>query len=339
MSSFHKVQDVYFDAIRLYEELDSIPSECNCLDAEAHLRGECCCAVNQTTLPESIGSSVGCHVQLVRLRHAISFFEKDLAEERSGISSADMSDGLGRAFFNAQDTVRYIGTILDHVEDDLKEFRRTCAQPALQRLKSKSGELRKCIARLNNPRYEQSLVTTAAVQRSAADKRTAPDQPQNDATVKRASPPTIDDLKAIAQKYRVCYEVWPEWAMVAEKTLKIGFDLQLCGSNDHQTNREHAIPGCSLCVATYGDLRRIAQWIMLVEDRPSRYEVEPFDRALHIAPGQRRRRNEVVLTIKILHRHEFDGPVDDCEERCLKEMKGKMGQLGVREGSWYSIGA
>ena len=59
-----------------------------------------------------------------------------------------------------------------------------------------------------------------------------------------ASPPTANDLKEIVQKYRVCYEVWPEWAIVAEKRLKIGFDLQLCGSNDHRTTgEEHAIPG------------------------------------------------------------------------------------------------
>ena len=68
-----------------------------------------------------------------------------------------------------------------------------------------------------------------------------------------ASPLTANDLKEIVQKYRVCYEVWPEWAIVAEKRLKIG-----------------------------------------------------FDRFLHIAPGPRHRRNDVVLTIRILHRHEFD---------------------------------
>jgi hypothetical protein len=36
----------------------------------------------------------------------------------------------------------------------------------------------------------------------------------------------------------------------------------------------------------------------------------------------------------ILHRHGFDEPVDECEERCLKEMRSKLAELGVRAGEW-----
>ena len=69
------------------------------------------------------------------------------------------------------------------------------------------------------------------------------------------------------------------------------------------------------------------------EERASRYEIEPYDHALHESP-QRKFVPEVVLSMKILHRHGFDKPVDECEERCLKEMRSKLAELGVRAGEW-----
>ena len=45
-------------------------------------------------------------------------------------------------------------------------------------------------------------------------------------------------------------------------------------------------------------------------------------------------RSEVSLNIKIIHRHGFDQPVDDCEQMCLKEMRRKLAELGVKEGDW-----
>ncbi len=36
--------------------------------------------------------------------------------------------------------------------------------------------------------------------------------------------------------------------------------------------------------------------------------------------------------MRIVHRHDPFAPIDRCEERCLNEMKQKLGRLGVREG-------
>jgi hypothetical protein len=44
MSLFHKLQDVYFDAVNLGEELKQIPPSCDCCDAVAHLAGRGYCA-------------------------------------------------------------------------------------------------------------------------------------------------------------------------------------------------------------------------------------------------------------------------------------------------------
>jgi len=38
------------------------------------------------------------------------------------------------------------------------------------------------------------------------------------------------------------------------------------------------------------------------------------------------------LTLKILHRQGFNDPIDEYEERCLKEMEDTLTALGVRRG-------
>lgn len=102
------------------------------------------------------------------------------------------------------------------------------------------------------------------------------------------------------------------------------------GTHDHRETR--LTPGCERCVQTFADLREIAEWIMPQEERPSRYEIEPFDRALRLSPT-RKLRGEVVLTMKIVHRRDFFQPIDDCEQRCLGEMKRKLAELGAHPGS------
>ena len=150
-------------------------------------------------------------------------------------------------------------------------------------------------------------------------------------------PSTLESLREIANKHQVCYEVWPERSVAQGVKIQIGFELQLCGTNSHVAAGEHQpVPGCEYCHSTYEDLRQIAEWILPRDERPSRYEIGAFDRALHVAPHGRHSRSEVVLTIHIMHRADFNREVDDCENRCLKEMRGRLNQLGIYEGKWCS---
>jgi hypothetical protein len=146
----------------------------------------------------------------------------------------------------------------------------------------------------------------------------------------------MERLREIARSHQVCYEVWPERSVSEGRAIRVGFELQLCGANTHTgaDGPNHPVPGCAHCVSTYGELRQIAEWILPREERPSRYEIGAFDRALHVAPHSRRSRSEVVLPIHIMHGHDFNRDVDECEDRCLKEMRGKLAQLGVCEGIW-----
>ena len=88
--------------------------------------------------------------------------------------------------------------------------------------------------------------------------------------------------------------------------------------------------------SVYNDLRRIAQWIIPKEDRLSRYEIGIFDSSIHYS-AKRKFRGEVALIIRILHKGKFDDPTDDCEVRCLNEMKEKLKELGAHERDWPEL--
>ncbi len=140
----------------------------------------------------------------------------------------------------------------------------------------------------------------------------------------------IGRLRNVVDRHSVRYEVWPAEELVNGKVVKVGFELQLYGTHEHGETR--LTPGCERCVQTFQDLREIADWIMPKEERASRYEVEPYHSALSLSPT-RGLRAEVVLTVKIVHRHGFFQPIDDCEQRCLAEMRTKLVELGVRQGN------
>lgn len=144
----------------------------------------------------------------------------------------------------------------------------------------------------------------------------------------------IEQLKEKIQLHQVCYEICPEILMVSGQQTQVGFDLLLFGTHEH--GKSQLTPGCGKCVQTYKDLQEIAEWIMPKEERASCYEIESFDSSLHMTP-KRGFQPEVVLKLKILHRHGFDQPVDECEEFCLKEMQGKLIELGVTQGKWTGI--
>lgn len=48
----------------------------------------------------------------------------------------------------------------------------------------------------------------------------------------------------------------------------------------------------------------------------------------------RRNRPDFILTIKILHRRGYERPVDECEDRCWKEMEERLLELGAARFTW-----
>ena len=148
--------------------------------------------------------------------------------------------------------------------------------------------------------------------------------------------PTEQDSSVLAdfvKRYQVCSEVWPEYLMVDGKERQVGFELELTGTPEPGT--DHVGPGCPACRRVYAALHAVADWILPKEERPSRYEVGPYEQALRYS-AVRGSRPDVTLSLKILHRRGFDQPVDQCEVRCLEEMNQRLKQLGACERQWSS---
>lgn len=142
---------------------------------------------------------------------------------------------------------------------------------------------------------------------------------------------TIEELRELVGRYRVCWEVWPEYLYVQKERRQVGFQLELCGT--HEPEVEHPEPGCPDCQRIFVALRAIADWILPSEKRPSTYEIGPYDQAIRYS-SVRRNRPDVTLTVKILHREGFERSVDACEVRCLKEMQQGLKELGACERQW-----
>ena len=123
----------------------------------------------------------------------------------------------------------------------------------------------------------------------------------------------------------------------AGSTFTIDLPLQVSEHAEQDTPAPAPAPvlatqGGDLVLVVDDDLRRVAGWILPKDVRKSRYKIEPFDYALHIAPKARGYREEIVVTIQILHRFNPYFPADECESLCLKEMCGKLKEFGVLEG-------
>ena len=142
---------------------------------------------------------------------------------------------------------------------------------------------------------------------------------------------TPTELRELVQRFRVCWEVGPDDTYRGGEKQKIGFMLDLIGT--HEPEIKHPDPGCEHCRRVYSALKRVAGWIIPKEERPTAYEIDPYRQAISYSHA-RHDRPDVTLTIRIEHRSDFDRPVDDCEVRCLNEMKQRLKELGARERNW-----
>ncbi len=139
------------------------------------------------------------------------------------------------------------------------------------------------------------------------------------------------NLKELVQRFKVCWEVLPDYYYVKGQRRQIGFVLELSGT--HEPGRGQPQPGCRLCHPVRRALEAIAHAIIPKDRRDSDHEVSPYDQSIHYDPS-RKFRPEVTLGISICHRSGFDREVDACEVRCLQEMTQRLKELGARERSW-----
>jgi hypothetical protein len=138
-------------------------------------------------------------------------------------------------------------------------------------------------------------------------------------------------IKALVQRFRVCWEVYPAEILAKNAIRKIGFDLELYGTPECGT--EHVDPGCQHCLRVESAVREIANWILPRVNPTCRFDVDSDGESLSYAPA-RANRPDVVVHINIFHRHEWDQPIDDCEACCLKDIEQVLTELGACKRRW-----
>ena len=141
----------------------------------------------------------------------------------------------------------------------------------------------------------------------------------------------LRQLRELAERREVCWDVFRERVAVRGAIRTVGYELVLSGIH---TPAQHApTPGCDLCKDVFSDLRTLARWILPKEHRPSIYEIKAYRPIIQHA-RRRSMRAEVTLCIKILHRHHYEDPIDQCETRCLTEMEQQLRRIGACQGGW-----
>ncbi len=137
---------------------------------------------------------------------------------------------------------------------------------------------------------------------------------------------TIDeDLRELAHKHKVCYEVYPEYTFVHDEKVQSGFDVELYGVREQDAMR--LTPGDKSSHLVYSDLRDIAHFALPTESDGNEYRIEPFDCALHEST-RHHLRPEVVCTIGVTHP---DGTLvqDPANDACLASIETKLKGLDI----------
>ena len=169
---------------------------------------------------------------------------------------------------------------------------------------------------------------------------------QNIQNSRAFEPSPLARIKGLVQRFAVCWEAHPEQAVVTvpdpkqkgpgvkRELRKIGFSLELYGTPD--SGAENVSPGSGHCRRVQSALGEIARWILPRQERRCMYEIEMGSQSLSYS-RVRAERPDVSRTIQILHRNNWDRPIDECEECCLKDLERALQELGACEGAWRPL--
>ena len=136
----------------------------------------------------------------------------------------------------------------------------------------------------------------------------------------------MSKLKALVHEHRVRYEVAPEICFRSTERLKVGFEVRVwAGLEKGSRMLPRGEKSFTLAVV----LREIAEWLASSNDREMLIVVEQCEGlyASSIVPGA----DEVAITIRLIHRDRYARPIDSCGEKCLKEIRTQLKELGAHE--------
>lgn len=152
MSLFGKLQDVYFDAMHLQEAIEAIPAECDCRNAAAHLAAECCCVAKPGSIASTMASQQGCLVHLGKLNKSLGSFWADWNYPSWGDQREEpeyVDPKLQSRVSQVLSLCRLLRTMIETLEERIEQFKASCLQADLHRLKESSADLQKLVTEMN----------------------------------------------------------------------------------------------------------------------------------------------------------------------------------------------
>jgi len=155
----------------------------------------------------------------------------------------------------------------------------------------------------------------------------------------RVEPFGHSTIKDLVQRFKVCWEVHPEDAVIYtgnqanknEELREIGFSFELYGTYEAET--DDVSPGSIQFEKIVSALAEIAHCILPRERTACSFEVEIDSQDVRYS-GVRGDRPDVRVVIHILHRHSWDNPIDPFEECCVQDMEKTLQTLGASKGAW-----
>lgn len=152
MSLFNKLQDVYFDAMHLQEALEAIPAECDCRNAAAHLAAECCCVAKPGSIASTMASRQGCLVQLGKLNKSLGTLRANWEYQSWGDQREEHEDVDPKLQLRVSQVLslcRLLEMTIETLEERIEQFKASCLQADLQRLKESGADLEKLVTEMN----------------------------------------------------------------------------------------------------------------------------------------------------------------------------------------------
>lgn len=146
-------RNVYQEAISLAEEIEHLPDECPCGDADAHINGRCrCCGTHRQATPNQV-HSLSCTDLLACLRADLTMLCDDftrLAGPMNAVAFQARWAVLRREVLLTADDLQKIAGALERVDQAVVGFRHSCAVSEMRSLKRACAELRMHCERLNS---------------------------------------------------------------------------------------------------------------------------------------------------------------------------------------------
>lgn len=146
-------RNVHQEATSLAQEIERLPDECPCGDADAHLNGHCrCCGAHPQSIQPEVHSQ-SCTDLLACLRADLSLFCEDFVRVAGPMKTVAFQTrwaALRREVFLAAEDLQKIAAALERVDQAVVGFRRSCAVSEMRSLKRASAELSMHCERLNS---------------------------------------------------------------------------------------------------------------------------------------------------------------------------------------------